>query len=1132
MENNREPNRFTRLGRKKMLSMMRLAGFFCLLSIVCGVQVAHGQERRVSLEVKDTPINQVLRMLGKEFGKDFFYSNVQVDMNEKVNVKLVNATIDEALKQVFAGKQVRYEEKENFVLILEIREVKKDTKVPEVRGVVYDDLNEPLPGVTIMLKGTSTGFVSDADGKFKSALTMKLPITLVFSFIGFETQEVVVTDSTREVTVKMKPDVKQMEEVVVTGYANVKKSSFTGNAVRVDKEELFKVSPTNMIDVLQVFDPSLRIMKNNEMGADPNTLPEFYIRGRSGIGVMDLDKESLSESALSNNPNSPIFIMDGFEVTVQKVYDFDPNRIESITILKDAAATAIYGSRAANGVVVIETVAPKPGQLNVMYNFTGALTAPDLSDYNLMSAKELLEAERLAGYYEPTSNINSSYTLLSEYEAKLSNIIRGVNTDWLSQPLQNEFNHKHSLAIQGGSENMRFNVDLNYDNQNGVMKGSFRERLGAGFYLDYRIGGMQLKNQIAYMVTKSENSPYGNFNDYTKKLPYDELKDADGNYVEQTRLWHGGMSGTKNPLYEAKMLKSFDKSKIQDLTNNLSLNWYITKSLYFKGQVAVTLTDTETKIFKDPLSSSFYNVDDDKKGSLNLSKRKLVKWNTNFVLNYVQAIKKHNMNFSLGLNTNTESTNSSVEKYLGFPSGELNTPAFAENVDDVPTYSDNKKRLFGAFVSLNYTYNDIYLLDASWRLDGSSEFGADKKYAPFYSGGVGLNVHNYEFMKVQDVVSLLKITGTMGVLGKTNFPAYAAKHTYDVTNSYYSTGGGIYLHYMGNENLKWERTFSRDLKLELGFLNDAIYTKFTWYNKKTKDLITDVTIPTHTGFTSYKDNMGEVENKGFELDVRFNILQNKDWMVAVFGNLAHNRNKILKISESLKAYNERVNEKFDEYFDNVFSKQDLKYSKPLLKYEEGGSLTAIYGMRSLGINPSNGSELFLDRSGQVIQEWTSSQQSILGDTEPDATGSFGVNLQWKRFTLFATFMYEFGGQVYNQTLVDKVENVKLYETNADKRVLTERWAKPGELTRLKSIKDRNNVTLPTSRFVQDYNMLNFNSLTVGYDFDKDLLKKMRMSMLRLSFNMKDIFTISSVKQERGLSYPFARTFNLTLNASF
>lgn len=175
MEKNREPNRFMRLGQKKMLSMMRLASFFCLLCLAFSMQVAHGQERRASLEVKDTPINQVLRMLGKEFGKDFFYSNVQVDMSEKVSVKLVNTTIGEALKQVFAGKQVRFEEKEDFVLILEIRELKKDTKVPEVRGVVYDDLNEPLPGVTIMIKGTSTGFVSGTDGKFKSALTMKLP---------------------------------------------------------------------------------------------------------------------------------------------------------------------------------------------------------------------------------------------------------------------------------------------------------------------------------------------------------------------------------------------------------------------------------------------------------------------------------------------------------------------------------------------------------------------------------------------------------------------------------------------------------------------------------------------------------------------------------------------------------------------------------------------------------------------------------------------------------------------------------------------------------------------------------------------------------------------------------------------
>ena len=339
------------------------------------------------------------------------------------------------------------------------------------------------------------------------------------------------------------------------------------------------------------------------------------------------------------------------------------------------------------------------------------------------------------------------------------------------------------------------------------------------------------------------------------------------------------------------------------------------------------------------------------------------------------------------------------------------------------------------------------------------------------------------------------------------------------------------MYYMGNEDLKWERTFSRELKLELGFLQDAVYTKFAWYNKLTKDMITDVTIPSHTGFTTYKDNMGEVENRGIELDLRFNILQNKTWTVAFFGNLAHNRNEILKISDSLKEYNERVDEEFDGYDETIFTMQESKYSEPLLKYEEGGSLTAIYGMKSLGISPTDGEEIFVDRSGNITREWDSSQQSILGDTEPDASGSFGLNLQWKHFTLFATFMYEFGGQTYNQTLVDKVENVDIYDENVDKRVLTDRWTKPGDKAQFKSIANEY-TTRPTSRFVQDYNMLEFNSLTLGYDFSQQLLKRWHLSMLRLSFNMKDVFTKSSVKQERGLSYPFARTFNFTLNVSF
>lgn len=205
----------------------------------------------------------------------------------------------------------------------------------------------------------------------------------------------------KELVIKLKEDITEMEEVVITGYGKVRKESFTGSSVSVTKEQLMKVSKTNVLKALQAFDPSFRIQTNNQWGSDPNALPEMYIRGRSGVGVKQLDPNYTNKGNLKNNPNLPTFIMDGFEISVQKLYDMDPSRIANITILKDAAATALYGSRAANGVVIITTVAPKPGKMNIQYGLTGEITMPDLSAYNLMNAKEKLETERLAGAFDP-----------------------------------------------------------------------------------------------------------------------------------------------------------------------------------------------------------------------------------------------------------------------------------------------------------------------------------------------------------------------------------------------------------------------------------------------------------------------------------------------------------------------------------------------------------------------------------------------------------------------------------------------------------------------------------------------------------------------------------------------------------
>lgn len=520
MKKNQEPDLVLQIWQKKTWMMMRLVGLICLWCLLGVPKVGYAQARLVSLEVKETPIKQVLRVLGSEYGKDFFYSNVQVDMNERVSVTLKNVTIGEALKRIFAGKEVKFEEKEDFVLILEVREQIKSSQVREVNGSVCDEKGMPLPGVTILIKGTSVGFSSNVDGKFKYALAMKLPVTLVFTSIGYEKQEVVIGDSTKVVNVKMKPDVTEVEEVVVTGYATIRKSSFTGAYTEVKREELLKVSQGNVIAALQVFDPSLRIMENNEMGSDPNTLPEFYVRGRSGIsGVSELEvlQSETSEYALTANPNLPVFILDGYEVSAEKIYDMDPNLIENITILKDAAATAIYGSRAANGVIVIESVAPTVGKLNVTYNLTGSITQPDLTSYSLMDARGKLEAEVAAGLLDADDPLGLGTTYasrLADWRMKNNYITRGVDTYWLSKPLRTGVNHNHSLSINGGMEAIRFALNLRYGMDNGVMKKSLRERFSVGLKLDYRMKSWQVTNDASFARTVSENSPYGSFGDY------------------------------------------------------------------------------------------------------------------------------------------------------------------------------------------------------------------------------------------------------------------------------------------------------------------------------------------------------------------------------------------------------------------------------------------------------------------------------------------------------------------------------------------------------------------------------------------------------------------------------------------
>lgn len=1130
------------------MKAFKIAFVMLFLLSNCAIVMAQSPNKKISVTCKNEPLASALKKVEKASGYKvlFTYDEVQ---NYKVTISAKGREVSHVLKTIFdklpfdykfKGKYINVSKRERRILNISDGPEKGDHIV---RGVVFDVHGSPIPGVLITVVGKHRGTTTNVEGVF--GLDLQASKALVeFSFIGMKKKRVTLTSQSAYVKVTLEDESHELGETVITGYRNVNKNSYTGSSTQILGDDLRKVSQTNILDAIQSFDPSFRIMDNTQFGSDPNAMPEMTIRGQSGVGNRALDTDQLSKSNLKNNPNLPTFIMDGFEVSIEKIYDLDPTRIESITILKDAAATAIYGSRAANGVVVVTTVAPKPGEVRVSYGFTGTLETPDLRDYNLANASEKLEIERRAGLFEKGyPGINSESAGVNAYNQKLALIKRGIDTDWLSIPLRNGFDQKHSVFIEGGTQNLRYGIDGSFNKVQGVMKGSGRDRYAVGISLDYRLKKFQVKNTTTFNHMKSKESPYGSFSDYTCLMPYDTPYE-DGVLTQKLNYSVSNNNRTlNNPLYEST-LGNYNTTSYDEYVNNLSFNWYINDYWMAKGQFSVSKRYNRSEKFVDPLSSSTSAISEsassqkDKLGDLYTTSGNNLNLTGNAFIYYNQSFGKHNLNGSAGWEVNTSTYDNVSAHYRGFPSGQFHSLNYANEIYKKPTKSEGTSRMVSMLATANYTWNNIYLLDLSVRFDGSSEFGSNQRWAPFFSTGAGINIHNYDFLKGNKYINKLKLRGSYGRTGKVNFPDYAAQTVYEpLFDEWYATGYGAVLMALGNKDLTWEKTDKYDFGIETQLFNERLTLDFDYYYEKTFDLVNDVSLSNTSGFSTYKNNMGEVENKGFELTARYDAIKNKNWLVAFWGNIAHNTNKILKISDSQRAYNQRVAEFYKKEQINQedigSSLTDANYSVPIAQYEEGQSLTSIWAVKSLGIDPTTGKEIFLNRDGTVTDKWDATQEVVCGNTQPDFNGAFGVNISYRQWSLFASFLYEWGGQQYNQTLVDRVENAKIAQGNVDLRVLTDRWQKPGDVAQFKNIKDASLTTLPTSRFVQDNSFLRLNALTLTYDFNREWLKRnLGLRMLRLEASTSDLINWNSVRQERGLSYPKSYKFNFSVKAQF
>lgn len=995
---------------------------------------------------------------------------------------------------------------DNVTVVVNDGKVKSNS----ISGVVYSaDDNEPLIGAQVRIVGANVVTITDVNGRFSFKSVELKKQKLQVSYIGMETQTVT---AGHEMKVVLKRDSKTLSDVVVNGYFTRKKQTFTGAAKTVTSDEIMKVAPNNILQTLATLDPSLNIAQNNAAGSNPNAVPDLVIRSTTSLSTSN-------EVGL----NAPLIVIDGVEQSLQALYDMDINDIERVDILKDASATALYGENAANGVIVIERKRVSQSPVRIRYTVTPQLSFADLSSYDYCNAAQKLELEKRAGLYKSeTGKLDESY-----FE-KLTLVTSGIDTDWKSKPVRNSFSHNHSLSISGRGSGLDYNVNANYQNTQGVMKDDGRTRYGMNVYLSYTaINNLIITLRASHDQLNTNSSKYGSFSSYLECNPYDSPYDQYGNLRSELSY------EMNNPLYEAS-LSSFNKSQSRTQQVSLDVRYNIKPNFFITAQGSYNTSRGTSDVFRSPDSHDFKNVTNiSQKGSYTLGNTGSDQWAAKLVGNYIHNFDNDGtmLTLNLGGEIKRSKSTSSTLVATGFLSDEQNDIAYATTYPDggKPSGSEDLSASLGGFLAANFMWKNRYVLDGSYRVSGSSKFGSDHRYAPFWSVGAGWNIHNEEFAKKLGWINTLRLRGSYGYTGSVKFSSYQAVTTYKYNSDYLSyTGVGAIPMGMANPDLKWQTTKKLNVGITSSLFGDRLNVNFDVYNEKTTDMLIDRSLPPSSGTTSVKANLGSQTSNGIEFSLWGKIIKTKDWEWSLSVNGLHSKTTINNISDAMK----RMNEQNASGFTSSDGSTNIASSSPLFQYREGESPSAIYAVRSAGIDPATGNEIFIKKDGSYTYKYDSKDQVSCGDTNPTLQGSISSMLQYKNFSLTASFSYRFGGEMYNSTRALKVENVNPRK-NCDVRAFTDRWTNVGDVKPYIDIaKATGNTSVYTDRFVEKDDELWLSSLYLQYNVPMTFLKKLHIQKMYLGIGTEDLFRITSAKYERGTSYPFSRSINMSASLTF
>ena len=1060
-----------------------------LLGVLLFGFTVSAQSQKVSLDFKNERVEKVLASIKSQTGMSLVFSDQLVDVNRKVTMQLKDVTLKEALTRLLSGINLTFEIRNNKIYFIEKKAVSQPgSRKKRVTGVVKDVMGEPLIGANVVEKGRSTnGVITDFNGKF--TLEVDESASLVVSYIGYLAQDIP-TKGKGDFHIILKEDTNTLDEVVVTGYGDFKKATYTGSASVLTTEKLEALPVVSVGQMIESNIPGISVVAGTS--SQPGAKTTLRVRGVASM----------------NASTEPLYVLDGVPIPSYDLSNFtsmseaggmgfietlNPADIESITVLKDAASASLYGAKGANGVVLITTKKGKEGKLRVNMAAKYGITDFAYTYRPLMGGEERrkLIHEGLVNFQldKGVSEQEAQQYADANIDQYAKRLPQGYS-DWESALFKTGYQQDYNLSASAGNQNSSFIGSLGYTKQTGVSLNSEMERFTGRVDASNKYKKVEFGMNASFSWTKNVHLPEGKFYGsaiYASKVnltPSTPIYNEDGTYASGYRENNG-----YNPILEAEVNDYYARTVRAMGTAKIAYN--VWDNLKVSSVFTVDYSLTKDFFFQSPDGRDGATYQG--RGRMQMTDR--IRYTSQNNLTYSKTFGKHSVSAVTAFEVmkyDYEDLYAAKKTY----GQDINTSL--GNAAD-PIDADQKLQedaLMSYVASVNYSYDDKYYASFSFRRDGSSRLSTDTRWGNFWSLSASWRLSQEKFMQpLKSVLSDLKLRASYGVNGNLPSSYYGYQSTY-TTGAFYSGKPSPWESTLGNEELTWEKNYALNLGLDIGLFS-RVNVSLDWYTRTTKDLLMSKQLNSISGFSSLLTNVGQMRNTGVELEVRSNNIKTKDFSWTTAFNLSHNKNKILKLADL-------------PWF------VDGRYVR-----KEGYPFNTIYLREYAGVDPETGSALYYDNQQDENGNYTKNKVTDPGqaspiplkDITPTISGGFMNTFNYKFIDLSFNLSYSFGGYSYDNAsyiLQDDGYSVISNKSTEQRR----RWQKPGDITDVPRFVygNKKGGNYNSSRAIHSTDHIRLKSLILGLNAPKAWLQKLGIGNARIYFSGTNLLTWAAYDQ--------------------